>query len=123
MTAEYHRCEPWRRQLDDFHARWGDFAWRNDSTPTAPRNGDDTPLLAQDQNFRAIIRSFLDKYPRSSFQSVNGGGNEAGYDYVRLSGMFQFSDGASLGPQRNYYASLLLPPDKCMDNGDQWRPE
>lgn len=109
-------------QLDDFHRRWGDFAWRNDSTPTAPRDGDDTVLLAQDQNFRKIIRSFLDKYPGSSFQGVNGGGNEAGYDYVRLSGMFQFSDGV-IGPLRNYYASLLFPPDKLMDNGDQWRPE
>ena len=110
-------------QLDDFHERFGDFAWRNDSTPTAPRGDDDSPLLAQDQNFRRIIRTFLDKYPRSSFQSVNGGGNEAGYDYVRLSGMFQFTDGGSIMPLRNYYASLLLPPDKLMDNGDQWRPE
>lgn len=110
-------------QLDDFHRRWGDFAWRNDSTPTAPRGGDDTPLLAQDQNFRALIRGFLDRYPRSSFQSVNGGGNEAGYDYVRLSGMFQFTDGGSIGPRRNYYTALLLPPDKCMDNGDEWRPD
>jgi hypothetical protein len=112
-----------QRQLDEFHRRWGDFAWRNDSTPTAPRNGDDTPLLAQEQNFREIVRSFLDKYPRSSFQSVNGGGNEAGYDYVRLSGMFQFSDGGAIMPLRNYYASLLLPPDKLMDNGDQWNPD
>ena len=37
--------------------------------------------------------------------------------------MFQFTDGGSIGPLRNYYASLLLPPDKLMDNGDDWRPE
>jgi hypothetical protein len=110
-------------QLDDFHSRWGDFAWRNDSTPTAPRGDDDTGLLAQEQNFRTIIQTFLDKYPRSSFQGVNGGGNEAGYDYVRLSGMFQFSDGGALGLRRNYDAARLLPPDKCMDNGDAWRAE
>ncbi len=111
-----------RRQLDNFHDRWGDFAWRNDSTPTATRDGDDTMLLAQDQNFREIIRGFLDAYPRSSFQSVNGGGNEAGYDYVRLSSMLQFSD-AAIGILRNYYASLLFPPDKLEDNGDAWNPD
>ena len=109
-------------QLDDFHKRWGDFAWRNDSTPTAPRGNDDTGLLGQDQGFRDIIQSFLDKYPGSSFQSVNGGGNEAGYDYVRLSNMIQFSDGV-IGPLRNYFASLLFPPDKLEDNGDQWNPD
>ena len=111
-----------KRQLDDFHNRWGDFAWRNDSTPTAPRDGDDTVLLAQDQGFRDVIQSFLDTYPRSSFQSVNGGGNEAGYDYVRLSSMLQFSD-AAIGILRNYYASLLFPPDKLEDNGDAWNPD
>ncbi len=87
-----------------------------------PRNGDDTVLLAQDQNFRAIIRGFLDAYPKSAFQSVNGGGNEAGYDYVRLSSMLQFSD-AAIGALRNYYASLLFPPDKLEDNGDAWNPD
>jgi len=111
-----------KRQLQIFHDRWGDFAWRNDSTPTAPRDGDDTVLLAQDQGFREIVRSFLDSYPRSSFQAVNGGGNEAGYDYVRLSSMLQFSD-AAIGALRNYYASLLFPPDKLEDNGDAWNPD
>lgn len=109
-------------QLKNFHDRWGDFAWRNDSTPTAPRNGDDTVLLAQDQGLREIIQSFLDAYPQSAFQSVNGGGNEAGYDYVRLSSMLQFSD-AAIGILRNYYASLLFPPDKLEDNGDAWNPD
>ena len=109
-------------QLENFHDRWGDFAWRNDSTPTSPKGGDDTVLLAQDQGFREIIQSFLDAYPRSSFQSVNGGGNEAGYDYVRLSSMLQFSD-AAIGILRNYYASLLFPPDKLEDNGDAWNPD
>ncbi|MGC8639261.1 MAG: hypothetical protein ACP5XB_05205 [Isosphaeraceae bacterium] len=111
-----------KAQLKDFHDRWGDFAWRNDSTPTSPRNGDDTVLLGQDQGLREIIRGFLDAYPKSSFQSVNGGGNEAGYDYVRLSSMLQFSD-AAIGILRNYYASLLFPPDKLEDNGDAWNPD
>ena len=109
-------------QLKNFHDRWGDFAWRNDSTPTSPRNGDDTVLLGQDQGFREIIQSFLDAYPKSSFQSVNGGGNEAGYDYVRMSSMLQFSD-AAIGILRNHYASLLFPPDKLEDNGDAWNPD
>ena len=46
-------------QLDRFVKRWGDFEWRNDSFFTAPRNGDDTPLLGQDQRFREILRHFL----------------------------------------------------------------
>jgi hypothetical protein len=110
-----------KRQLDNFHDRWGDFEWRNDSTPTAPRNGDDTPLLGQDAGLREIIRSFLDKYPESAFQAVNGGGNNAGYDYARYASTVSFSDGA-VGIIRNYWASLLLPPDKTSDIPDIWNP-
>jgi hypothetical protein len=110
-----------KRQLDDFHDRWGDFEWRNDSTPTCPRNGDDTPLLAQDAGLRQVIRDFLDKYPGSAFQAVNGGGNDAGYDYARYASTVSFSDGA-VGIIRNYYASLILPPDKSSDIPDIWNP-
>ena len=109
-------------QLDNFHDRWGDFAWRHDATPTIARGNDDTYLLSQDQGFREIITSFLDKYPHSSFQACDGGGYCSGYDYVRYANILQFSDG-SIGPLRNYYASLLFPPDKCEDNGDQWKIE
>jgi hypothetical protein len=109
-------------QLDDFHRRWGDFEWRNDSYPTAPRDGDDTPLLGQDAGLREVIRSFLDKHPGSAFQGVNGGGNEAGYDYARYSSTISFSDGA-VGVIRNYYASLMLPPDKTSDIPDIWNPD
>jgi hypothetical protein len=110
-----------KRQLDNFHDRWGDFEWRNDSTPTCPRNGDDTPLLGQDAGLRQVIRDFLDKYPGSAFQAVNGGGNDAGYDYARYASSVSFSDGA-VGIIRNYYASLLLPPDKSSDIPDIWNP-
>lgn len=106
-------------QLDNFHDRWGDFEWRNDSTPTCPRNGDDTPLLKQDQGLREVLRGFLDKYPGSAFQAVNGGGNDTGYDYARYASTVSFSDGA-VGIMRNYYASLLLPPDKASDIPDVW---
>ena len=110
-----------KRQLDVFHDRWGDFEWRNDSTPTCPRQGDDTPLLGQDAGLRQVIRGFLDKYPGSAFQAVNGGGNDAGYDYARYASSVSFSDGA-VGIIRNYYASLLLPPDKTSDIPDIWNP-
>ncbi len=107
-------------QLDSFHAKWGDFEWRNDSMMTNPNSGDETPLLGQDQGMRAVLQGFLDQHPGTSFQAVNGGGLYAGYDYVRYSTNIQFSD-AAVGLVRNYWASLLLPPDKVADNPDAWR--
>lgn len=109
-------------QLDGFVERWGNFEWRNDSTPTCPNNGDDTPLLGQDIGLREVIRRFLDKYPACAFQAVNGGGNNAGYDYARYASTVSFSDGA-VGIMRNYWASLLLPPDKTSDIPDVWNPD
>jgi hypothetical protein len=108
-------------QLDTFVARWGDFEWRNDSTPSSPRDGDDTPLLGQDAGFRDVMRRFLDKHPGCAFQAVNGGGNNAGYDYARYASTVSFSDGA-VGVIRNHWASLLLPPDKTSDIPDIWNP-
>lgn len=106
-------------QLDQFMSKWGVFEWRNDSNPMSPKYGDDTPMLAQDQGFRAIIRTFLDRHKDASFQAVNSGGNGAGYEYLRLTSTLQFSDGA-VGPLRNYYASLLFPPDKIHDIFDSY---
>lgn len=111
-----------RGQLDDFVARWGDFEWRNDSWFTAARNGDSSVMLAQDQGFRKILQDFLDKYPQSAFQAVNAGGVYGGYDYVRYASTFSFSDGA-VGILRNYWASLLFPPDKSSDIPDRWNPD
>ncbi len=111
-----------KAQLDDFQARWGDFEWRNDSTFTIPKNGDDTPLLAQDEGFRKVLKDFLGKHPRSAFQAVNLGGIYGGYDYTRYASSFSFSDGA-VGILRNYYASLMLPPDKTSDIPDVWNPD
>ena len=108
-------------QLDGFVNRWGDFEWRNDSTPTTPRNGDDTPLLGQDQGLRKVIQGFLDRHPGCAFQAVNGGGNNAGYDYARYASTVSFSDGA-VGIIRNYWAALMLPPDKTSDIPDVWDP-
>ena len=109
------------KQLDTFQARWGDFEWRNDSLPTNHNNGDDTPLLGQDAGFRAVMQGFLDRHPGCAFQAVNGGGNDAGYDYARYASTVSFSDGA-VGIIRNYWASLLLPPDKTSDIPDIWNP-
>ena len=109
-------------QLDAFVERWGDFEWRNDSFFTAPHDGDDTAMLGQDEGLRQVIRGFLDKHPNCAFQAVNGGGNYGGYDYVRYASTFSFSDGA-VGILRNYYASLLFPPDKTSDIPDVWNPD
>jgi len=110
-----------QQQLDQFVARWGNFEWRNDSFFTAPRQGDDRPLLGQDEGLRRLIRTFLDRHPKCAFQAVNGGGNYGGYDYTRYASSFSFSDGA-VGPLRNYYAALLFPPDKTSDIPDIWNP-
>ena len=109
-------------QLDEFVRRWGAFEWRNDSFFTAPRNGDDTPELYQDEGLREIIRGFLDRHPQCAFQAVNGGGNYGGYDYIRYASALSFSDGA-VGILSNYYASLLFPPDKTCDIPDVWNPD
>jgi len=111
-----------KSQLDDFAKRWGDFEWRNDSFFTAHRPDDNSVLLEQDQGFRQILRAFLDKYPNCGFQAVNGGGNYAGYEYIRFASNVQFSDGA-IGALRNYWSALLFPPDKNCDNPDQWDPD
>jgi len=109
-------------QLDEFVRKWGDFEWRNDSLFTAPRESDDTPMLGQDEGFRRLLQEFLDDHPRCAFQAVNGGGNYGSYDYVRYASTLSFSDGA-VGPLRNYYASLLFPPDKTSDIPDIWNPD
>jgi hypothetical protein len=109
-------------QLDEFYRKWGDFEWRNDSTPTCPNGSDDTPLLGQDAGLREVLQTFLDRHPKCAFQGVNGGGNNAGYDYDRFASTIQFSDGA-VGVIRNYWTSLLLPPDKTNDQPDIWAPD
>jgi hypothetical protein len=106
--------------VDKLHERYGTMEWRTDGPPIAPpKNGDDTPLLGEDQGFREILRHYLDKHPEDAFQACNGGGNEVGYDYARYASSISFSDGA-VGMVRNYWASLILPPDKTAENGDFW---
>jgi len=97
--------------LDSLVAQWGNFSWRNDDLMLGrPTGGDDTTLLRQDEGVREALRRFLDRHPLSSFQACNSGGNYAGYDYTRYASSLQISDGAVA--LRNYWAALLLPPDK-----------
>jgi hypothetical protein len=109
--------------LDKFAKNWGAFEWRNDDKHQILSSEDSmSNKLAQDQGFRRVMREFLDGHPDCAFQGVNGGGYYGGYDYVRYSSSFSFSDGA-VGILRNYYASLLFPPDKTSDIPDRYQPD
>ena len=98
-------------ELTRWEREYGTYTWRNDGGFLAPHTPDDTNVLAQDQGFRRIIQTFLDKNPACAFQSVNNGGTLAGYEYTRFSSATSFSDG-DVGILRNHWASLMLPPDK-----------
>lgn len=108
--------------LNDEVHRWGDFEWRKDDAPLHPVNGDYTPMLAQDHNFRKLLRSFLDHNPHSAFHGCNGGGNDLGYEVLRMATAWQYSDGC-VGRYLNHYASYLFPPDKVLDMPDVWNPD
>ncbi len=103
-------------ELVRWYDKYGPFAWRNDGGFLSPGPGgaDNNPFLGQDQGFRWALTKFLDEHPDCIFQGVNGGGPFAGYEYTRYSMSFSFTDGA-VGRLRNYYASLILPPDKTSD--------
>lgn len=102
-------------QLDTFYKKWGAFEWRTDGSWSPDK-------VPQDQGFRQVIRTFLDRHPDCAFQACNGGGKKFNYDYVHYASCISFSDGA-VGPLRNYYASLLLPPDKTSDIPDRYNPD
>jgi hypothetical protein len=107
--------------LDSFRERFGPFQWRNDSFPLAPRGGDDTVLLGQQQGFMEVLRRFLDSHPECAFQGVNGGGMGINWEYLGYASGFQFTDGQSQA-LANYHASYLFPPDKINDMPDIWDP-
>ncbi len=108
-----------RAQLDGFTDRWGAFDWRNDSDMTSPRGHDESLLPGQDRGLRELFRGFVEAHPDCSFHAVNGGGTYAGYDYVRMATVFQFTDG-QVGLRNNYHASLLFPPDKIEHIPEFW---
>ncbi len=108
--------------LDSFYERWGPFQWRNDSGPIAPRDGDDTVLLPQQQGFMRVLRRFLDRHRDCAFQGVNGGGMALNWEYLGYASGFQFTDGQA-GRLACYYATYLFPPDKINDMPDIWDPD
>ncbi|MCC6729479.1 MAG: hypothetical protein IT208_09075 [Chthonomonadales bacterium] len=108
--------------LDAFYRRYGPYQWRNDAGVIAPRDGDDTSLLAQQQGFLEVARRFLDSHPDCAMHGVNGGGFAINWEYLRLTSGFQFTDGQS-GAIGNHYISYLFPPDKINDMPDIWDPE
>jgi len=108
--------------LHSFYERWGPFQWRNDSSPLAPRDGDDTVLWHQQQGFMQVLKRFLNDHPDCAFQGVNGGGMALNWEYLSYASGFQFTDGQS-GALANYYASYLFPPDKINNMPDIWDPE
>jgi hypothetical protein len=107
--------------LDRFCQQWGAYQWRNDSFPLAPRDGNDTVLLGQQQGFMEVLRRFLDDHPDCAFQGVNGGGMGLHWEYLAFASGFQFTDGQAL-MLADYYASYLFPPDKINNMPDIWDP-
>ena len=107
--------------LDRFYRQWGAYQWRNDSFPLAPRDGNDTVLLGQQQGFLEALRRFLDEHPDCAFQGVNGGGMGLHWEYLSYASGFQFTDGQSQA-LANYHASYLFPPDKINNMPDIWDP-
>ena len=102
--------------------KWGDHEWRKDDNPLHDVDGDSTPLLAQDQNFRKLVKTFLDQNPGSSFHGCNSGGEDLSYEALRMATIWQMSDGC-VGRYRDYYASYLFPPDKLVNMPDGWDPD
>jgi hypothetical protein len=102
--------------------RWGAFEWRKDDSPLHHLNYDYTLMLSQDQNFRHLLKSFLDRNPQNAFHGCDGGGNDLSYEVLRMAVAWQLSDGC-VGRYRNYYASYLFPPDKILNMPDDWDPD
>jgi hypothetical protein len=108
--------------LENQVRKWGDYEWRKDDAVLHEVNGDATPLLGQDQKFRKLLKNFLDRNPGSAFHGCNGGGNDLGYEALRMAVVWQISDGC-VGRYRDYYASYLFPPDKLESQPDNWNPD
>jgi Melibiase len=108
--------------LQDQVKKWGAFEWRKDDSPLHAVDGDQTPMLSQDQGFRSLLRRFLKRNPQNAFHGCDGGGNDLGYEVLRMANAWQMSDGC-VGRYREYYASYLFPPDKLLNMPDGWNPD
>jgi hypothetical protein len=108
--------ETWQKHLlDESVARWQDFQYRYDIAPAAA--GDDTKLLAADQNFRKLLEEFKTSHPKSGVDACDGGGRWISYDLARLAESGEYTDGG-VGPYSGYYTSLIIPPDKVHNVSD-----
>jgi hypothetical protein len=108
--------EIWQKALmDKSVANWGDFQYRYDIAPAA--SGNDTNLLAADQNFRSLLEQFKTAHPRSGVDACDGGGRWISYDLARLAESGEYTDGG-VGPYSGYYTSLIIPPDKVHNVSD-----
>lgn len=111
------KAEAWMKNLLVGRAQlWGDYVWRNDMCPVANVSG--AIQLSQDQAFRRTVKHFLDYVPNGSFFAVNSGGNEIGFDYVRLASHAQHFD--TPGVEAHYDASRLFPVDKLSGDPNAW---
>ena len=110
--------------LDSFYQRWGDFEWRNDGHPLGTYNGDDeTPFMEIDQIFRQIMRDFLEQHPGCAIELCDGFADAGDWDYLRYTSALQTAE-EGLDLRRNYYSSLLYPPDKTSDTYScMWDPD
>lgn len=108
--------------LERFYRDWGAFQWRNDGYCQAPRDGDDTSLLAQQQGFFEVIGRFLSNHPDCAMHGVNGGGFALNWEYLQYTSGFQFTDGQAV-ETAGHYATYLFPPDKINNMPDIWDPE
>ena len=108
--------QTWQKALmDKSVADWGDFQYRYDIAPAA--SGNDTNLLAADQNFRSLLEQFKTAHPRSGVDACDGGGRWISYDLARLAESGEYTDGG-VGPYSGYYTSLIIPPDKVHNVSD-----
>lgn len=107
--------------LDRRIRRWGNFEWRIDDLPVRAVNGDDTPMLAQSENFVSLIKQFLNQNPGAAFHGCNDGGNGLDYEMLSLASVWQYTDGC-VGKIKDYYTSYLFPPDKLEPQPDRWNP-
>ena len=106
--------------MDAKIASWGDFQWRTDGV------GEFNP--ANEKKFRESIKYFLDRHPRSSFHTCDGGSRYAHtFEIQRYADLNYLSD-IGRGDETNYYFSYLDTPDKWVDilepfPGKRYKPE
>jgi hypothetical protein len=96
--------------------RWGDYEFRNDACPITATDG--VTQLHEDQAFRGVIQGFLDAKPGSAFYDVDSGGNEIGWDMVRMASQQQNYDTSE--PAKVAAAAILFPVDKLSGDPNSW---